>query len=81
MLAAVPRSTPSRVAVCQGELEELQAGRVHFQEAGATAALLHPAHRQVAGLLLDRAVLGGPQHAVCGRGALRPARAALGFSK
>lgn len=72
---------PSRVTVRPGELEEFQARRIDFQEAGAAAALLYPAHRQVAGLLLDRAVPGGAQHAVRGRRALRPARTTLRFSK
>ena len=63
----------SRLAIRPGQFEELQAGRVDFQAAGAPTALLDPTRGEVAGLLLDRAVFGGPQHAVCGGGALRPA--------
>lgn len=71
---------PSRFTVCPCQLEELQARGINFQAAGATASLPYPTRGQVAGLLLDRTVFGGPQHAVCGCGALRPARTSFRFS-
>lgn len=73
--------SPSRITVCPCQPEELQARRIDVQAAGATAAFLNPTRRQVAGLLLDRAVFGRPQHDVCGCGALQPARATFRFSK
>lgn len=72
---------PSRFTFCPCQLEELQARGIHFQAAGATAALLDPTHCQVAGLLLDCTVFGGPQHNVRGCGPLWPARTTFGFSE
>lgn len=49
---------------------------VLLQAEGEEDSLHHPPSGQVAGLLLDGAVPGWPQHAVCRHSALQPARLA-----
>lgn len=70
-------SCPPRVPLRPCQPQEREDGElILLPQEGEDAPVLHPAGGEGTELLLGSAVCGGPEHAVCGRGAPQPAAAA-----